>query len=191
MSDDMIGWISAQILPHERDVRRWLAHRGFDRADVDDFIQEAYCRLARVGSVLAVRSPRAYFFTTVKNLIRERVRRERIVRIEAAEIELLSIADDEPSQERQISAREELATVKRLIEELPEPCRTIFRLRKIQAFSQKETAARIGLTEHQVEKHTAAGLRVILRKMMAPSPDGMATSPRRIGREHTRNRRGD
>jgi RNA polymerase sigma-70 factor (ECF subfamily) len=164
LADDVIGWMSAHILPHEADVRRWLRRSPLGRMEEDDLIQEAYCRLAASWSDQSIRSGRAYFFTVAKNLLFERLRRNRIVRIDAAELELSFIEDEGPSPEQFCTARQQLALVHRLIEELSEPCRSVFKLRKIENLSQRETARRLGLTENVVEKQLASGLRTVLRR---------------------------
>lgn len=165
MAGDKSGWMCEHILPFEADVRRWLRRSSLGRAEEDDLIQEAYCRLANATLGDEIRSGRAYFFTITKNLLLERLRREQIVRIDAAERDLSCIEDSEPSPERVCTARQQLALVHWLIEELPEPCRSIFKLRKIENLSQRETAGRLGLSENVVEKQTARGLRLILQKI--------------------------
>lgn len=166
MQDDFIAWISANVLPYEAEVRRWLRRARVGKADEDDLIQEAYCRIVGVGDASVIRAGRAYFFSVVRNLLIEDLRRSRIVHIEAvAEIENLSIPGSEPTPERAFSGRQQLALVQRLIEELPERCRAIFKLRKIEVLSQRETAQRLGVTENVVEKQLAIGLRTVLRRL--------------------------
>lgn len=165
-ADDIARWMSEHILPHEGDVRRWLRRTAIGQAEEDDLIQEAYCRLASAMPRQEIRSGRAYFFTTAKNLVFERLRREKIVRIDVAEHDfscIEDIEDTEPSPERFCSARQQLALVHWLIEELPEPCRSIFKLRKIENLSQRQAATRLGLSENIIEKQTARGLRLVLQ----------------------------
>ncbi|MGE0115082.1 MAG: RNA polymerase sigma factor [Steroidobacteraceae bacterium] len=166
MSNDVIDWIADHVLPHEADVRHWLRRSRISRADEDDVIQEAYCRLAALERINHIGSGRAYLFVTVKNIIRERLRRERIVRIESvAEISSLSILDMEPSSERQVSDGQLLSLVRSMIDKLPERCRNVLILRKIEGLSQRDTARRLGVTENVVEKEVAYGLRAILKNI--------------------------
>jgi RNA polymerase sigma-70 factor (ECF subfamily) len=174
VQDEFITWISANVLPYEAEVRRWLRRARVGKSDEDDLIQEAYCRIVGVGDASRIRSGRAYFFSVVRNLLIEDIRRSRVVHIEAmAEIEDLSIPGSEPTPERSFSGRQQLAVVQRLIEELPERCRAVFKLRKIEVLSQRETAERLGLTENVVEKQLAIGLRTVLRRL-AESDRGQA-----------------
>lgn len=159
----VIAWIAREVLPHEGDVRKWIRRFGAQGVDEDDVIQEVYSRLATLAGGGEVRSARAYFFTAARNIILEQLRRERIVRIDnVAEMDRLGVVDEEPSPERVFSGREELARVQRLIGALPERCRLIFTMRKVQGLSQKEIAYRMGVTENVVEKQVVKGLRLIL-----------------------------
>lgn len=159
----IMAWVGSEILPHEREVRAWL-RRTLDPADIEDVVQEAYCQIARLGSVAHIRSGRAYFFTTARNIVLMQLRRARVVRIDSVtEIDNLNIVLDEPSPERVAGGRRELDRVRRLIEGLPDRCRRIFELRKIEGLSQREVAQKLGVTEHVVENDVGKGLKLILK----------------------------
>lgn len=167
---EIVAWVGGHILPHERDVRAWLLRKGSPRDEVDDVIQEAYCRIASLQSVTHIQSGRSYFFQTVRNIAIERIRRARIVRIESmTELEALNVMDNEPWPERVVSARRELQHVQRLIEGLPKQCRDIFVLRRIRGLSQREIAHALGVTENVVESQSARGLKLILRALAESS----------------------
>lgn len=163
--DGLIGWLAREILPHEASVRAWLRRNRQSAFDADDLIQEAYCKLAAIEDRSVIGSGKAYFFAIVRNLMLEQVRRQRIVRIDMmAEIESLSILDEEALADRVISAREQLDLIQRLVAELPPRCRDVVRLRRIEGLSQRETARRLGVTENVVEKEIARGLRTIMSR---------------------------
>src|SRR3546814_10292663 len=88
-----------------------------------------------------------------------RLRRARVVSIESVtEIENTGIAMDEPTPERVVAARRELERVQRLIEELPDRCRRIFELRKVDGLSQREVAEQLGVTEFVIGNEVAKGI---------------------------------
>lgn len=158
--------MGSQVLPHEADVRAWLRRRLPTSAAVDDVVQEAYCRIAALGSVSHIASGRAYLFRVAANIVVEQMRRARIVQIDTvAEIEALHILDDEPSPERIVAGRRELARVKGLIDGLPARCRKVFELRRIHGLPQREVAERLGVTENVVEQQSIRGLRLILKRL--------------------------
>lgn len=162
----IVAWVGAHVMPYEPAVRRWLRRSLVSRDDVDDLVQEAYCRIASLESVDHIVRADSYFFQTVRMLLAEQVRRSRIVRIESVtEIDSLSIYSDEPSPERITAARRELAKVQRLIEGLPDRCRRIFELRKIHGVSQREIARMLGVTESTVENDGVKGMRLIIKAL--------------------------
>lgn len=159
----IMAWVGSEVLPHEADVRAWL-RRTLAPDDVEDVIQEAYCQIAGLADVGHIQSARAYLFTTARSVVLMRLRRARIVRIETvAEIDNLDVVGEDPSPERVAGGRRELARVQRLIDALPDRCRRIFELRKIEGLSQREVAARMGVAEHIVENDVGKGLKLILK----------------------------
>jgi RNA polymerase sigma-70 factor (ECF subfamily) len=162
----VVAWVGSQILPHEADVRRWLRRAGATPPDIDDIVQEAYCRLAGLATVAHIQNGRAYFFQTVRSIAIERIRRSRVVRIDSVpEIDALSIVDSEPLPERIVASRRELQRVQALIDGLPDRCRQIFTLRRIQGMPQRDIARLLGVTENVVEMQAMRGLRLILQAL--------------------------
>ncbi|WP_454886907.1 RNA polymerase sigma factor [Sphingomonas oryzagri] len=166
MSQQLIGWVGRHILPHERQLRAWL-RAAFPAIDIDDVVQESYCRIATLTRVEHIDDPRRYLFRTARNVVLEQIRRERVVSIEAASglAELEEAPEDGGSPERIVAGRRALERVERLIEALPDRARQVFRLRKIDGVPQREIAVRLGLTETVVENEVARGLRRILDQL--------------------------
>jgi RNA polymerase sigma-70 factor (ECF subfamily) len=180
------AWVAAHVMPCEPDVRRWLARSRVPAAEIDDLVQYAYCRFAELESVEAIVDARAYFFEIVRRSLRSNVRRQRVVAIETvAEIEALNVYAEDPSPERVVAARRELDEVLRLIGRLPDRCRRVFEMRKIQGLSQREIAGRLGVTETIVENDVVKGLRLISRALSQSVAGGTrGVSPR----DHERSR---
>lgn len=159
-----------------------------DQSDVEDVIQESYCRLSALNDVSHIQSGRAYFFQTARRIVLDQMRRSKIVRIEAvSEIDALNVVLDEPSPERIASGRRELARVQGFIAALPDRCRRIFEMRKIHGYSQKEIAAELGVSETIVENDVSLGLRLILRAVA--EEDGAPHESVRNKQERRRNAR--
>src|SRR5690606_18639773 len=142
--DERARWLATQVLPHEPALRAWLSRRLGAALEVDDVVQEAYAVLVELPGVVHVRERRAYFFTTARSVVLQRVRRSRIVAIEAvAEIDRLDIGHDERSPDRHAIAGQELRRIGALVAALPAKCREAFMLRKVQGLSQREIATRM------------------------------------------------
>jgi RNA polymerase sigma factor (sigma-70 family) len=186
----IVAWVGAQVMPYEPGVRAWLRRSLVSQDDIDDLIQEAYCKLAALDGVDHIARPDAYFFQTVRMLLAEQVRRSRIVRIETVtEIDALPIYSDEPSPERITAARRELAKVRQLIEGLPDRCRRIFELRKIHGVPQREIARMLGVTESTVENDGVKGMRLIMQALREDESPSVGRG--KSSDEPARNRRRD
>lgn len=188
---EIVAWVGNEVLPHEADVRAWLCRHGIATDQVDDVIQEAYCRIAGLDNVSHIANGRSYLFRTARNILLEQIRRARIVRIDSvAEIELLNIVDHEPSPERIAAGRRDLRRVQALIARLPDRCRRIFELRRIQGVPQREIAEMLGVTENTVEAQAARGLRLILGALAneAPEPRKQSSEPQNRTADRSRNR---
>ena len=186
-----VAWVASRIMPHEPGVRRWLARSRLPHDQIADLVQEAYCRFAAMASLDHITQPQAYFFQIIRSLIVDKMRQARVVRIETVtEIEALPVITDEPSSERIVAARRELAEVMLLISQLPDRCRSVFQLRKIEGLSQKEIAAKLGVTETIVENDVAKGMRIISRALREGPDRNLALAVKKDD-EKRRDRRRD
>ncbi|MDH7639328.1 RNA polymerase sigma factor [Sphingomonas oryzagri] len=155
-------WVAREIMPHEARVRAWLRRSRLDPDDIDEVIQETYCRLSMLDSVEHIDRPDAYFFSIAGNLLARRLRRQKVVPFETiAEIE--AYRDDAPTQEDVAFGHSDWLRMMGLISKLPSRCRQVVRLRKIEGWSQREIAEHLGISEKAVEKHVSAGIGSIRR----------------------------
>ncbi len=186
----LLAFVGTQILPHEGDLRHWLLRLGVKAHELDDIIQDVYCRLLRLERFDHIEDPRAYFFRSARNVLLEQVRRSKVVSIMTVQnLDELGVADLGPSPESAASSRAELTRVLGLIEGLPARCRQVFELRKVHGLSQAETAKVLRISENIVEKETAKGLSLILGHMAEAgsvvvsafkSSSGRPKSPKRV-----------
>src|SRR3546814_10073312 len=71
----------------------------------------------------------AYFFATARSVLLDKIRRDRIVRIESlSEMDALGLVDDDPGPERRASARLELQRVGRRSEEHTSELQSLMRI---------------------------------------------------------------
>lgn len=158
VSDDRALWLGRFILPHEPALRAWLSRRRVGDLGVDDIIQEAYAKLITLPSVEGIRNPKTYLFQVARSVIATNLRGVKVVTITVSDPEVFDLAADEPSAEVQLSDRQELQRLIEAIAALPEPTRTIFRLRRIEQLPQREIAERLRMPESTVEKHISRAL---------------------------------
>ncbi|MCL7713248.1 RNA polymerase sigma factor [Stenotrophomonas mori] len=163
-SQSIAAWVTREILPHEPMVRGWLVRHWGGSVDIDDVIQEAYCRLSELASVDHIQNGRAYFFTTVRAVAIDMVRGTRTANIRPlTENDWLNVMDDAPPPDRAAEAGQTLLRVEATLSRLSLTCRQVIELRRVHGLSQAETARRLGVTENVVENHIVRGLRSLLK----------------------------
>ncbi len=169
MDDDcdiIAGWIAREIVPHEAAIRRWLNRRWGHVVDCEDVIQEAYCRIAGLGSVDHIVNPAGYFHQTVHAVAHDLTRRAGIINFTGlTQIEWSNVMDDEPSIDQAMEASQELARVRQLLAALPDTSRSVIELRRVEGLSRKETAERLGVSENDVKNHLIRGLQKVMKTM--------------------------
>jgi RNA polymerase sigma-70 factor (ECF subfamily) len=167
MNDAHDRWFSEQILPLESALTRYLRRAWPDATEVDDLRQEVY---VRVYDATRERRPpvASYFvFSVAKNLLVDRLRRRRVVSIDlVADLARLDVLSDDVPIDRVLSGREELTRLSRAVATLPPRCREVFRMRKIEGLSQRETAARLGIAQGTVEKQVAKAMSLLTTRFL-------------------------
>jgi RNA polymerase sigma-70 factor (ECF subfamily) len=162
MNQDLDQWFAAEILPHEAALTRYLVRIWPNAADVADFRQDIYVRIYHSAAEVRPHRPKAFLFTTARNLIADRLRRGRIVSIDfTQDLDSLDVLIDEVSPEQRLSARQELRRLSEALDALPNKCREVIWLRRVEGLSQQETARRLGMKEGTVESHLSRGVRVL------------------------------
>lgn len=145
---------------YEDSLMRYLTRCWRHRDDIHDLRQEAYVRVYEAAAQCRPRAPKSFLFTTARNLMADRLRRSRVVSIEAkADLESLAAHIDEISPEHHAVARDDLRTLARAFEQLTPRCREVVWLRRVEDLSQREVAERLGVAENVVEKQIAKAMR--------------------------------
>jgi RNA polymerase sigma factor (sigma-70 family) len=163
-------------MPFEGELRGWLRRRTADSADVEDVVQDCYCRLARLGSVEHITQPRAYLFAMASHFLLRKIRRAQVVRLEAiADLDTGGWASDAPSPEQVVIARHELERVRAAIAMMPERARRILEMRRVEGLPQKDVARTLRITEEIVENEARRGLRALLKLLSSPTGDETRT----------------
>jgi RNA polymerase sigma factor (sigma-70 family) len=167
---DLNAWMAREILVHEKMLRGYLARISKNPADIDDVIQETYARLLALSesSFAAVRNWHSFVLTSARNVMVDRIRRNRVVSLDAmVELGSLDVLDPQPAADDALNARQELALLAEAIAGLPARCREVLTLRKLYGLSQREIAAQLGIAESTVEKHVAYGVRLCADRLFA------------------------
>jgi RNA polymerase sigma factor (sigma-70 family) len=179
MQSPLDTWFVHEILVHEESLTRYLQRCWPHRDDVHDLRQEVYVRVYEAAGKALPSSPKSFLFASARNLITDRLRRGRVVSIETmGDLEPLHVLVDEVSPERRFDGRQALRRLSEAFDRLPDRCRQVLWLRRVEELPQKVVASQLGISEKTVEKHVAKGIRLIADHFYGGTPAATAAGTR-------------
>ena len=159
---DVDAWFVREVLPLETILMQFLRRNWNNPSDIADMRQEVYVRVYEAARKQIPNPTTPFVLTIARNLLINRVRRERIISIDAvADLDALGVAIDQPGPDRVVMARESLRRVQAALDRLPPRCREAVVLGRIETLSRREIADRMGVTEATVTEHLTKGMRVL------------------------------
>ncbi len=169
MTESMDEWFQREILAHEPVLLGYLRKVWPRREEIEDLAQESYARVYQSALTARPTAPRAFLFATVRHLMADRIRRERVVSIQAmGDLEALNVLVDELSAERCVNAHQELAQLSEALDALPPRCREVVWLRRVEELSYREIAERLGIGVKTVETHITHGMKLLAADFLRP-----------------------
>lgn len=183
MRDPLDSWFKLEVLPHEAALLGYLNRIWRNKpAEISDLRQEIYARVYEAARRSRPNNARAFLFSTARHLVVDRVRRQRVISIEAVgDSEALNVLIDEISPERKLSAWQELRRVVHALNTLPPRCREVIWLRKVHEQSTKEVAAHLKISERTVEGQILKGMRMLSDALLTRAPDGTKAESQETG----------
>lgn len=162
---DVSGGLLALFTEMRPALLRYLGSRGARPEEAEDILQDVQVKLLADG-VGPVDQPRAYLYRMTNNhfLASRRAAGRRVRREEdwvSAQGADRAEADQRPSVEEELIARQQLAILQRVLDELPERTRTIFRRFRIDGEPQRLIADELEISVSAVEKHLARAYQAI------------------------------
>jgi RNA polymerase sigma-70 factor (ECF subfamily) len=152
-------WFAQEVHPHEGALRSYLRTRFPALTDVDDLVQETYCRLVQAHNAGRIDEARPYLFATARNLALDLFRRSRVLSLERIDdLAPSSVVEGRPDAAEAASHAQELEIVTDAINALPGRCREVVRLRKFDGLSHREIADRLGISLRTVNAQIAVGM---------------------------------
>jgi RNA polymerase sigma factor (sigma-70 family) len=162
MDEPLDTWFKREILAHEASLVRYLFRTWPQRQEVFDLRQDVYVRVYEAAAKARPQAPKSFLFATARHLMTDRIRRKRIVSIDAVgDLDALNVMVEDISPEQRISAYEELRRLAEAIDQLPPRCREVVWLRRVDELAQKDVAVRLGITQKVVEKHVMKGMKLL------------------------------
>ena len=167
-TEDAEGSASESLVEALTRYRKDLARRVAQLVkpyDVEDIVQETFLRLFQAAKREPIRSPRALMLKTARNLALNKLRwadaLNHLVAVEeradgdSQQTPDSEFASDEPTPETLLEKEQEFRIFCQAIRALPRQCRRVVLLRRVYGLSQREVAARLGISERTVENHVA------------------------------------
>jgi RNA polymerase sigma-70 factor (ECF subfamily) len=138
-------------------LHRYLVRRGAREDEAEDILQEVSLTLSS-GKTGLVSEVGGYLYRmTTNHFLRHRRGAGRRARREEdwtnAHVGDPPDLDEQPSAEKSLIAREQLAMLQAIIDRLPERTRTIFRRFRLNGETRPSIAADFGISVSAVEKH--------------------------------------
>ncbi len=139
-------------------LRRYVRRLVSSRETAEEIVQQAFLRTYQQRE--SVQTPRAFLFSTARNLAANSRRHDRMAATDSVgDFDDLRVVNTCGPLEDLLIADEASQLLKEAVEHLPPQCRAAFTLRMFHACSYKEIGDRLGLSEKTVEKHISQGLR--------------------------------
>lgn len=157
-------------------LRRYLSRLLGNASEAQDVAHDAYVRVYPSVMRDAAHSPEALLYVTARRLAINRLKRRSISPLAPEGPSHETAAASEPGVAQQVMARQELAMLEKAIAELPEGCRTVLLLRKVEHLSHREISDRLGIAISTVEKQHARALRLLRAALPSDEPPAAADS---------------
>ncbi|TRW90624.1 RNA polymerase sigma factor [Candidatus Methylobacter oryzae] len=151
--------VEAIYLNHQSELQFHLA-RIVNCPDIAaDIAQESFIIFFREAQKQTIDHPRGFLFRVAKNLAYDYIKHQKVTEnYEQAKEQSQPLHSEFPSAEKLVSVDERLATVTRILDELPLRTREIFIMNRIYGMTYAETAKQLNISDSSVEKHMAKAL---------------------------------
>lgn len=143
-------------------LQRFVSNLGASIEDAKDLVQETFMRLMRYRDSASPEEWTPLAYRILLNLYRDKQRQSANagqVSFVAIDEKLLQRSSEERSPETRFSDQQQLALARSAILGLPDRCREIYLLNRIEGLSYPSIARRCGISVKAVEKHISRALR--------------------------------
>ncbi len=138
-----------------------------NQSEAQDIAHDAYLRVYPKVQDRSAKNPQAVLYTTARRLAINRIKRRSIAPIVPGEPNFEIAPSTTPGVVQQIMARQDLKRLEHAIAQLPEGCRAVLLLRKIELLSHYEIGQRLGIAVSTVEKQHARALRLLREALLS------------------------
>lgn len=170
--EEVRAWFIREVLPLEPALMQYLRRNWRRRDDIADLRNDIYVQVFEAALKKLPEKPQQFVVTTARNLLIDRLRRERIVAMDAmADLDVLEGVADAPGPERVAIARDELRLLQRAMERLPRRTQEIIVMRRVEGLSRAEISVRLGISQETVSAHVTDGMRALTEMLFGTTHD--------------------
>ncbi|KZD24067.1 RNA polymerase sigma factor [Tardiphaga robiniae] len=147
------AWIGLRQLLVERydDFRKRLTRRLGSAELARETLHETWLHLHRAAPTGTIASPPSYLLRIAFNIATDRGRKQSRLARRTEVMAVLDMADDAPSAERELAARQEISELEAALEELTPRRRMILLASRVEEATLQEIAQRLGVSQRLVE----------------------------------------
>jgi RNA polymerase sigma-70 factor (ECF subfamily) len=136
-----------------------FARRRVDSHTASDVVHDTFLRVATYGDVASLENPRAYLYRVAANVANDsNLRISRQADLVDPDADAGLAASPAPGPEQCAEHQSTLERCLAALAELPEACRNVFLLHRVDGIPQAEIADLLGLSRRTVERHVARAL---------------------------------
>lgn len=152
-------WFDNEVRPHEPALRAYLRGRFPSLPDPDDVVQETYIRIIRARESEPIRSPKSLLFVTARNVAVDIFRRRKASPTEdLANLEHFSVLGEGTANTDSHTHEHKLQLLEEAIQSLPERCRQVIMLKKLEGLSYDEISRKLGISHNTISAHLTTGV---------------------------------
>ncbi len=129
-----------------------------DRAGAEDIVQDAWLLLDRKTDDGAIREPLGYLRRIIRNLVFAQARQAREIAVAAEDMP--DIADDRPSAEAEVMARQTMDLVLDAIDAMPARQKAAIKMYHFENMKLRDIAAKLGLSVSYTQSLIAQGMEI-------------------------------
>jgi|SRR5580692_3932235 len=155
-------WFIREVLPLEAALMQFLRSNWNNESELTDLRQDVYVKVYEAARKQIPEFVKPFLFAAARNLLIDRVRRNRIIPIEAmADLDALGAVSSDSEPDRIVLARDALRKLQIVLDRLPPRCREAVILSKIEGLTRREIAVRMNIAEDTVRQHLMHGMRIL------------------------------
>jgi RNA polymerase sigma-70 factor (ECF subfamily) len=140
-------------------IRSFFYYKTSSKETADDLYQDLMIRLIRSGKIKQANNPKSYLFRAASNLVKDYYRKKSNEQDTLSQIKDRTEFDHDPiTAERILIAQQKFKIVEDALDELPDRCRQIFWMVRLEGKKQQDVAETLNISLRTVENNLRKAL---------------------------------